>query len=59
MGKEPACNVGDDRDMGSITELGRTPGEGHGNQLQYFCLENPVDRGAWWVTVHRVAQSWT
>ena len=36
---------------------GRSPGEGHGNQLQYFCLENPMDRGAWWATIQRVAKS--
>ena len=36
---------------------GRFPGEGHGNQLQYFCLENPIDRGAWWATIQRVAKS--
>ena len=44
--KESACNVGD---MGSIPGLGRSPGGGHGNPLQYSCLENPMDRGAWWV----------
>ena len=56
-GKEPSCNVGDTRDMGSIPELGRSPGGGHGNPLQYSCLENPIDREAWWATVHRVAES--
>ena len=45
--------------MGSIPELGRSPGEGNGNPLQYSCLENPMDRGAWQATVHRVTQSWT
>ena len=45
--------------MGSIPGLGRSPGGGHGNQLQYSCLENPIDRGAWWATVHRVAESGT
>ena len=55
-GKESACNVGD---MGSIPRSGRSPGEGHGNPLQYSCLENPMDRGAWWATVHGVAESWT
>ena len=44
--------------MGSIPGLGRSPGEGHGNPLQYSCLENPVDQGAWWTTVHRAAKSW-
>ena len=38
---------------------GRSPGGRHGNSLQYFCLENPMDRGAWWATVHRAAKSWT
>ena len=42
-----------------IPGSGRSPGGGHGNPLQYSCLENPKDRGAWWVTVHRVAKSWT
>ena len=46
-------------DMGSIPGLGRSPGEGNGNPLQYSCLENPMDRGAWWATVHRVAKSRT
>ena len=44
--------------MGSVPGLGRSPGEGHGNPLQYSCLENPVDQGAWWTTVHRAAKSW-
>ena len=48
-GKESAYNVGD---RGWIPGLGRSPGEGHGNPLQYSCLENPMDRGAWWATVH-------
>ena len=47
------------RDTGSIPRLGRSPGEGHGNLLQYSCLENPMDRGAWWATVHGVTKSWT
>ena len=51
--------TGDIRDMGSIPGLGRFPEEGHGNPLQHSCLENPVDRGAWPATVHRVAQSQT
>ena len=46
-------------DVGSIPGSGRSPGEGNGNPLQYSCLENPMDRGAWWATVHRVAKSWT
>ena len=44
-------------DMGSVPESGRSPGGGHGNPLQYFCLENPKDRGAWRATVHRAAES--
>ena len=54
--KASACNVGD---LGSIPGLGRSPGEGKGNPLQYSCLENPMDRGAWWATVHGVAKSQT
>ena len=45
------------RDAGSIPGLGRSPGEGNGNPLQYSCLENPMDGGAWWATVHGVAKS--
>ena len=51
--------AGDLRDIGLICSLGRSPGEGYGNPLQYSCLENPMDRGAWQATVHRVARSWT
>ena len=47
------------QEMGSIPGLGRSPGEGNGNPLQYSCLENPMDREAWWATVHRVAKSRT
>ena len=54
--KASACNAGD---LGSIPGLGRSPGEGNGNPLQYSCLENPMDRGAWRATVHGVAKSWT
>ena len=54
--KASACNVGD---LGSIPGLGRSPGEGQGNPLQYACLENPMDGGAWWATVHGVAKSQT
>ena len=57
--KNLTANAGDIRDLGSIPRLGRSPGEGHGNPLQYSCLENPMDSGAWWATVHRVAQSRT
>ena len=53
-GKESACNAGD---SGSIPGWGRSPGEWNGNPLQYSCLENSVDRGAWWATVHGVAKS--
>ena len=55
-GKESACNVGD---PGSIFGSGRSPGEGSGNPLQYSCLENPVNGGAWQATVHGVAKSQT
>ena len=52
MAKNPPAIAGDIRDAGSIPGLGRFPGEGHGNLLQYSCLENPMDRGAWWAIVH-------
>ena len=55
--KNLSADAGDIRDASSIPGLGRSPGEGHGNPLQYSCLGNPMDRGAWWATVHRVAQS--
>ena len=55
-GKESTCNI---RDAGSIPGWGRSPGGGHGDPLQYSCLENPMDRGAWRATVHGVAKSWT
>ena len=51
VGKQSACNAGD---SGSISGLGRSPGEGNGNPLQYSCLENPMDRGAWWAIVYGV-----
>ena len=54
-----STNVGDGRDAGSIPGLGRPPGEGHGNPLQYSCLENSMDRGAWWATVLGVIKSQT
>ena len=57
--KNQPANAGDVGDMGSIPGLGRSPGRGHGNPLQYSCLENPMDRGAWTLWVHRVAKSWT
>ena len=53
VGKESACNAGD---LGSIPGSGRSPGEGNGNPLQYSCLENPMDRGAWKAMVHRVTK---
>ena len=52
-GKESACSAGD---PSSIPGLGKSPGEGHGSPLQYSCLENPMDGGAWWATVHGVAK---
>ena len=57
--KNPSANAGDVRDSGSVPESGRSPGGGHGNPLQYSFLENPMDSGAWWATVCRVAKSQT
>ena len=54
--KATACDVGD---LGLIPGSGRSPGEGNGNPLQYSCLENFMDGGGWWATVHGVAKSWT
>ena len=54
MVKSPSANAGDKREAGSIPELGRSPGEGNGYPLRYSCLENPMDRGAWWASVHGV-----
>ena len=54
-GKESACNAGD---QGSIPGLGRSSGEGNGDALQFSCLENSKDRGAWWAMVHRVTKIW-
>ena len=51
--------AGDARDAGSISGFGRSPGGGNGNPLQYSCLENPMDRGVWWTTVHGIAKSQT
>ena len=59
MVKNLTVNAGDARDMGSIPGSGRSSGEGNGNPLQYSCLENPMVRGTWWATVHRVTKSWT
>ena len=57
--KNPPVNTGNIRDTGSIPGSGRSPGGGHGNPLQYSCLENPMDRGAWQAAVHRITQSQT
>ena len=57
--KNPPANAGDARDMGLIPGLGQSPGVGNGTPLQYSCLENPMDGGAWWAIVHGVAKSWT
>ena len=57
MVKNLPANAGYIKDVGSIPGSGRSPGGGHGNPLQYSCLENPMDRRAWWLTVHRVAES--
>ena len=56
VSKDSACNAGD---LGSIPVLGRSPGRGHGNPLQYSGLENPMDRGVWWAMVHGVTKCWT
>ena len=55
--KNPPATAGDIKDAGLIPGSGRSPGEGLGNPLQYSCLKNPMDRGAWWATVHRVTKS--
>jgi len=57
--KNQLVNAGGIRDLGSIPELGRSPKEGNGNPLQYSCLENSMDRGAWWATAHGVTESGT
>ena len=57
--KNPPANAGDLRDTGSIPGLERSPGGGNGNPLQYSCLENPMDRGAWWATIHGITKSQT
>ena len=58
-GSEVKASTWNAEDPGSIPGLGRSPGEGNGNLLQYSCLENPLDGGAWWATVHRIAKSQT
>ena len=57
--KNPPANAGDTRDADSIPGSGRSPGVGNGTPLQYSCLENPTDRGAWWATVQEVTKSQT
>ena len=57
--KNPSASAGDTREAGSIPGSGRSPGEGNGNPFHYSCLENPMDRRAWWAAVHGVANSWT
>ena len=57
--KNPPANAGDRRETGSVPGSGRSPGGGHGNPLRYSCLENPMDRGAWWATVHSITKSRT
>ena len=59
VGKESPCNARDTGDAGSIPESGRSPEGGYGNPLQYSCLGNPKDRGAWWATVYGVAKNQT
>ena len=59
MVKNPPANAGDAGDAGSTPGLGRPPGEGNDNALQYSCLGNPMDRGAWLAIVHGIAKSWT
>ena len=58
-GKESTCHARASVDMGLASGSGRFPGEGNGDPLQYSCLGNPMDRGAWQATVHGVAKSWT
>ena len=57
VAKNLLANAGDLRDTGSMLGLGRSPGGGHGNPLQYSCLENPMDQGAWRATAHGVTES--
>ena len=59
VANNPLANAGDLRDTGSVPGSGRSPGGGHGYPLQYSCLENPMDRGAWRATVHKVTKSQT
>ena len=55
--KNPPTNAGNPRDIDSIPEVGRSPGDGNGNPLHYSCLENSMDRGAWWATVHGIQKN--
>ena len=57
MVKNPPVSAGDMRDRGSVPRPGRSPGRGYSNAIQYSCLENPMDQGVWWATVHRVTKS--
>ena len=57
MIRNPPTKAGDSSDVGLIAGSGRSPGKGNGNALQYSCLGNPMDRGAWWAIVHGVAKS--
>ena len=57
--KEPTCQCRREKRRGFNPWVRKSPGQGHGNPLQYSCLENPMDRGAWWATVHGVTKSWT
>ena len=59
IGAYPSAKAGKARDVGSIPGLGTSSGEGNGNPLPYSCLENSMDRGAWWATVYGVVKSWT
>ena len=59
MVKNPPANAVDTADLGSVPGSGRSPGEGNGNPLQYSCLENSMDRGSWWATVHGITKTWT
>ena len=59
MVKNPPANARDMRDTGLVPGSGRSPGGGHGNPLQYSCLKNPLNTGAWWAMAHKVAKSWT
>ena len=57
--KKSSCNAGEAGDAGAIPEWGRSPGGGNSNPFQYSCQKNPIDRGDWKFTLHRVAKSWT